>query len=70
MTNDQTKPWPAGISTNDVPLPQRWYKYRGKILRYRQMGNAGNVLYWEIKNAEAAAKLLAEELERAIKYAN
>lgn len=59
MANDQTEPWPAGMSTADVPLPQRWYKYRGKVLRtQKQMAHSGDVLYWQIKNAAKAKKVL------------
>lgn len=48
---DQTEPWPAGMVTADVPLKQRWYKYRGTVLRtQKQMAHSGDVLYWQIKS--------------------
>lgn len=49
----QDAPLPAGIYTGDVPLPQRWYLYRGRVLRtQKQMAHSGDVLYEQIK-AEA-----------------
>jgi hypothetical protein len=50
MANEQTEPWPAGSSTQSLPLPLRWYKYRNKVLRFRQMGHAGDQAYWDLKN--------------------
>jgi hypothetical protein len=53
---DQTEPWPAGQLTGDLPLPQRWYKYRGRVLRtQKQMAHSGDVLYEQIK--EGAKRL-------------
>lgn len=45
----QDAPLPAGISTSEIPLKQRWYKYRGRVLRtQKQMAHSGDLLYWEI----------------------
>jgi hypothetical protein len=55
VANDQTAPWPAGISTSDMPLPQRWYRYRGRILRtQKQMAHSGDLLYDQIVAAKKA----------------
>lgn len=65
MANDQTEPWPAGMSTDEIPLKQRWYKYRGRVLRtQKQMAHSGDVLYEQIK-LQKKTKLAAEELPNA-----
>jgi hypothetical protein len=56
MVNDQTEPLPAGQSIQDVPLPQRWYKYRGYVLRtQKQRANEGEDAYWDLKNTPVIA---------------
>lgn len=57
MANNQTEPFPAGVSTSDVPLPQRWYKYRGRVLIQKQMAHSGDVLYEQLKVAQKALKV-------------
>jgi hypothetical protein len=49
--SDISEPAPSGVALEDVPLKQRFYYYRGKVLRFRRAGFDADQAYWDLKNA-------------------
>ena len=43
-------PAPSGRGIEDVPLKQRFYYYRGKVLRFRKAGFDADQMYWTLRN--------------------
>ena len=50
MSASDAEPVPAGIGTEGVPLKQRFYYYRGKVLRFRKAGFDADEMYWALRN--------------------
>ena len=55
--SEGTIPVPAGTGTQDVPLKQRFYYYRGKVLRFRKAGSDADERYWALRNAPVLTSL-------------
>lgn len=51
MSDGAIAPVPAGTGTQDVPLKQRFYYYRGKVLRFRKAGSDADQMYWALRNS-------------------
>ena len=47
----QDAPLPAGLGTESVPLKERFYRYRGKVVRFRTKGFDADQEYWALKTA-------------------
>ena len=50
MSEGAIDPVPAGIGTESVPLKQRFYYYRSKVLRFRKAGFDADEMYWALRN--------------------
>ena len=45
-------PLPAGTGTVDVPLKERFYYYRGKVLRFKKGSFDADQAYWALRNQQ------------------
>jgi len=55
------EPAPSGRGTTDVPLKQRFYYYRGKVLRFRKAGFDADQMYWALRNQKLTKTIVTPD---------